>query len=100
MKGTCGEGTLDESGEFRVCLWDISTLAPRTAHSAPPSQKSLEAPHTCFSLAWGIGYPLRPTLALGMNSRAQGQGDREDGRKVRSPCSLNCLVVYFIQVPQ
>lgn len=44
--------------------------------------------------------PLRPGLALGTDSRAQGQGDREDGRKVRSPCSLNCLVVYFIQVPQ
>lgn len=87
--------------EFRLCLWDISTLAPRAAHSAPPYQKSLAAPASYLFLP-GMGYriPLRPTLALGMNSRAQGQGDREDGRKVRSPCSLNCLVVYFIQVPQ
>lgn len=73
----------------------ILPLHPRSVLQCP-----LPPPTHLFLPSVGPRIPLKPTLALGMNSRAQGQGDREDGRKVRSPCSLNCLVVYFIQVPQ
>lgn len=75
------------------------TLAPSTADSASLSEKFLTHTQTCFSPGWVVGNPSG-LAGLGTDSRAQGQGDREDGRKVRSPCSLNCLVVYFIQVPQ
>lgn len=72
---------------------------PSTTPSSPRPQKSLAASQTCSPLG-AVSSTRRAWAGPGQGLGAQGQGGREDGSKVRSPCSLNCLVVYFIQVPQ
>ena len=86
--------TLDESGEFRLCLWDIFTLAPSPAHSAPLSRKFLTDPQTCFSAGWGVWYPsgLRWPWAQTQEPKAKGIGKMAGKLEVHVPL----IVLLFI----